>query len=126
MHTRTHMMLAVIAALGLTASSAFATTDSSQASWSNGGIQEYSSSLGQVAKKGRGGHDDVLPEDPRPEIEVLGAKGRGGHDDVLPEDPRPEIEVLGAKGSGKNGGRTPGGSGCDGADDIADAHPACV
>jgi hypothetical protein len=131
MHAKTKLIAVLVAALGLSASSTFAATDSTQAGWSNWQTYEVSDTAAQLAKRGRGGRDDVIEhptcDDRSDDLAcVLAAKGRGGHDDVLPEDPQPEIEMLGAKGSGKNGTRTPGGSGCDGADDIADDHPACV
>ncbi len=47
----------------------------------------------QLAKHGA---DDLLPEDPQPEIEVEtpGVRmAKHGADDLLPEDPQPEIEV---------------------------------
>ena len=91
MHTKTKLTTALIAAVGLTASTAsFAAIDASRTTWTSWQDLGGSSIVHQVAAKGRGGRDDVIE---RPTCDdrsddlacILADKGRG-KDGTKPED----------------------------------------
>lgn len=90
MITKTKLAAALFAALGIAASGAFAATDASRASWTSWQDRDTANAVGQLAKKGRGGRDDVIEhptcDDHGNDLAcALASKGRG-KDGKKPED----------------------------------------